>query len=286
MRSNDQKTFDGLEVFQIQQAKWQETFEEKLIQNRSQMNLELVLIVDSLQSALSHELSMLARDIHSRLDANDLSMVHMGSQLKTIADKVQGVQNFQQLSAFNAHSYPMLFIVSEERITSMIDAVSQVVRQGFRIHFLCNVCGKLAPSGQNSSKENGFWTRLKILQDQGGYRVTALPDQLREISIEFGQELREIIEKGDYQTYRNYFHHRRFITTAHVKLVGKLFQLVNDLNAEYTGLRRCLHPLDGTCAWVCEENERSLMCPNDTRSCYELYQAEGRGCCLVDMEYV
>jgi serine/threonine protein kinase len=339
------------------------------------------------------QLDLILAGVRKLGDGLSLTEEELKKMISQTKDKIQSVQNFQHLSAFNAHSHPLLFILSEERIregliSSVIDA-TQVVRQGYRIHFLCTVCGKMAPSGRNNSKEAGSWTRLKnslshVQQDQGGYRllithkwvaevlegmkwilralqfasrlsgfplphlsecieILPVPDQLREMSDEIlkevvdvtrqiykgaeklaapdnsneGKEIvnsdrddviddtnrhlsgeeRKRLRKSKQETYdamtieqlREYWIlNRPKVTLPDVKLVRQLLELVNDSNVEHTGLRRCLRQLDGTCAWVCEGNERSGRCEDqeDQRSCFELYQAEGSNSCLINMEYV
>jgi hypothetical protein len=280
------------------------------------------------------------KDLRARLDHTQLELQHMGAETGELKQKIQSIQNLQQLFAFNAHSRPLLFIISEERvkagvINNMIDAANQVVQQGYRLHFLCSVCGKMAQSGRKSSKDNSWTARVKnslshVEQDQGGYRfvmtrkwavkffkgmewtlkalklaggvgglmaapqlldwikVLPVPDELVEMSNQMDRELLDITQRLDREALENYWvQHRPKITMAHMKLVRQLLEMVDDANVEDTGLRVCLHPLDGTCAWVCEGDEPSLRCrnPDDSRSCYELYQGEGNDACLIDMEY-
>lgn len=98
---------------------------------------------------------------------------------------------------------------------------------------------------------------------------------------------RSIITAEDMK--RHWAAHRPKVTLTDVKLVKQLLEFVGDHDVEHTGLRRCLRALDGTCVWVCDNNDPSLACganTNDGRSCYELYQAEGSNCCLIDLNYM
>jgi serine/threonine protein kinase len=333
-----------------------------------------------------------------RLNMKDVELKKMINQS---IEHIQSVKTFQHLSAFSAHSHPLLFMLTEERVRAgainhLVNAANEVIRKSFRIHFLCTVCGKMAPSGRHSLKEAGYWTRLKnslshVDHDQGGYplalthrwvtdlmegmkwilralqlagklsglplphlsemiEILPVPDQLRDMSDEILQDVvhisqrfynvarnmapaenregREVVRESrdmdddviddtnrglspeerkqlrksqgtkqhasvtysamEIEQLRDYWvKNRPKVTLTDVKLVRQLLEQVNDPNVEHTGLRRCLRPLDGTCVWVCEGDERSLMCPkkDDSRSCFQLYQAEGRSSCIIDMEF-
>jgi serine/threonine protein kinase len=365
-------------------------------------------VKETMEHVLEKRLGEILSNVKSLGDDLKLSDEELSKLISETKEKVQAVRNFQDLSAFNAHNHPLLFILSEERvkdgaINSMMDAVTKTVRQGYRVHFLCTVCGKMAPSGKHGGKERTkyLWDRAKnsmshIELDQGGYRLMItrrwvedfltgmkwvlralqfagrlsglplphltefldflpIPDSFREMSDQVLNEVRDItrslcdltdedrdrdgreilrdndtlgddsdsddgngnnngadpVDKAEVKRLkrsarkdsqsnyhklitaedmrRNWDKHRPKVSLTDVKLVKQLLEFVGDHDVEHTGLRRSLRALDGTCAWVCDNNDRSLMCgadPTDTRSCYELYQAEGSKCCLIDLNYV
>jgi serine/threonine protein kinase len=86
--------------------------------------------------------------------AKDLTLTkeELKAMINDVKKNISAVRNFQDHSAFNAHSHPVLFVLSDEiikdgKVPAVIENASQKFRQVFRVHFLCTVCGKKAPSG-------------------------------------------------------------------------------------------------------------------------------------------
>jgi len=143
---------------------------------RSVEDIEAMIdkVVEKFQSS-SNELQ--ASTKNNLLQENELRNL-----IQATHDQIQAVRTFQDLSAFDAQNHPLLFMVSDEKIkdgiiNEFVDAATRVIRKSYRVNFLCHVCGKVAPSGRHSEKENRrLWSRVKdslsqVDRDQTGYRL-------------------------------------------------------------------------------------------------------------------
>jgi serine/threonine protein kinase len=125
------------------------------------------------------------RELATKFQLHDTEMKQM---IAEVVDEIESIRNFQDLSVLEAQHYPFLFIIWEERLKESfqglfgkaVNGIRESLYRHYRVHFCCNVCGKVAQSGSKARKMDRGWIqgacdRMSLVDpEQGGYPLTVM----------------------------------------------------------------------------------------------------------------
>ena len=144
------------------------------------------LLAAAATATQSNDLLSEVRNLTTEFHLHDQEMKQI---IGTVVDDIQSVRNFQDLSIDDAQRYPFLFIIWEEKLKesvlngpfgALIHGARETVYRHYRVHFCCNVCGKVAQSGSKAQRtDRGLLQRTReslslVDHGQGGYPLSVM----------------------------------------------------------------------------------------------------------------
>jgi hypothetical protein len=142
--------------------------------------------IEALVASQNNELLPELRELATRFNLHDSDMRPLIDQ---VAADLKAVRNFQDLEVYDAQRFPFLFVISEQKLKEslqdstfgdVVNGVREIITRHYRVHFCCNVCGKMAQSGSKKFKrDRDFIQRTREMlsvvdHGQGGYELNVM----------------------------------------------------------------------------------------------------------------
>ena len=120
---------------------------EKKIQDSIESN------IDETKISTDNNVNRIITEIKNIKDAAKMSDEELKKYMDEINHKLDAIRNFQDLSAFDLHSCPLLFTIDKD---NQVSYVKNKAGQSYRMCFSCTVCGKKANSGRHKDEKENF----------------------------------------------------------------------------------------------------------------------------------
>jgi hypothetical protein len=142
--------------------------------------------IESLVVSQNDELLPELRQLATQFNLHDEEMRPLIDQ---VVFDLKAVRSHQDLEVYDAHKYPFLFVISEQKLKEglqdnivgdAINGIREFVTRHYRVHFCCNVCGKMARSGSKKFKrDRDLIQRTReffsvVDHGQGGYELNVM----------------------------------------------------------------------------------------------------------------
>jgi hypothetical protein len=139
--------------------------------------------IEALVASQNNDLLPELRELATRFNLHDRDM---RSLIDQVAADLKAVRNFQDLEDYDLQRFPFLFVFSELKLKEslqsstfgeVVNGVREMITRHYRVHFCCNVCGKMAKSGSKKfQRDRDLFQRTREMlsvvdHGQGGYEL-------------------------------------------------------------------------------------------------------------------